>query len=213
MYQALSAQAAAIHEMFVHTLSISAGSYAATEAANAIATTWQLLAVTESKMMDFAALCPEINSALMYSGPGSAPMMAAASAWKGLAAELDSAAVSYDSVVSALAGDQWRGPASESMAAAAKSFVTWMSTAAVQAEKSAAQAEMAAGAFEIAFAATVNPAAIAANRAQLMALIATNFLGQNTPAIAATEAHYLEMWAQMPRRCMPTPPPRRPRPC
>jgi hypothetical protein len=37
MYQAVSAQAAAIHEMFVHTLSISAGSYAATEAANVIA--------------------------------------------------------------------------------------------------------------------------------------------------------------------------------
>jgi hypothetical protein len=38
MYQAVSAQAAAIHEMFVQTLSVSAGSYAATEAANAIAT-------------------------------------------------------------------------------------------------------------------------------------------------------------------------------
>jgi PPE-repeat protein len=29
-----------------------------------------------------------------------------------------------------------------------------------------------------------------------MSLIATNFLGQNTPAIAATESHYAEMWAQ-----------------
>ena len=37
MYQAISAQAAAIHEMFVNTLGASAGSYAATEAANAIA--------------------------------------------------------------------------------------------------------------------------------------------------------------------------------
>ena len=37
VYQAISAQAAAIHEMFVNTLGISAGSYAATEAANAIA--------------------------------------------------------------------------------------------------------------------------------------------------------------------------------
>jgi hypothetical protein len=37
MYQAISAQAAAIHEMFVNTLSASAGFYAATEAANAIA--------------------------------------------------------------------------------------------------------------------------------------------------------------------------------
>jgi PE family len=39
MYQAVSAQAAAIHEMFVHILGVSAGSYAATEAANAIAAT------------------------------------------------------------------------------------------------------------------------------------------------------------------------------
>jgi hypothetical protein len=36
LYQAVSAQAAAIHEMFVSTLSTSAGSYAATEAANAV---------------------------------------------------------------------------------------------------------------------------------------------------------------------------------
>jgi PE family len=35
MYQAVSAQAAAIHDMFVSTLADSAGSYAATEAANA----------------------------------------------------------------------------------------------------------------------------------------------------------------------------------
>ncbi|GBE64594.1 PE family protein [Mycobacterium sp. MFM001] len=37
MYQSVSAQAEAIHEMFVNTLGTSAGSYAATEAANAIA--------------------------------------------------------------------------------------------------------------------------------------------------------------------------------
>jgi hypothetical protein len=38
MYQAVSAQATAIHEAFVNTLSTSSGSYAATEAANAAAT-------------------------------------------------------------------------------------------------------------------------------------------------------------------------------
>jgi PE family len=37
MYQAVSAQAAAIHEMFVNTLGTSAGSYATTEAANTVA--------------------------------------------------------------------------------------------------------------------------------------------------------------------------------
>src|ERR1700744_4314472 len=43
---------------------------------------------------------------------------------------------------------------------------------------------------------TVPPVEIAANRAQLASLVATNILGQNTPAIAATEALYGEMWAQ-----------------
>ncbi len=43
---------------------------------------------------------------------------------------------------------------------------------------------------------TVPPPVVADNRAQLAALIATNLLGQNTPAIAATEALYGEMWAQ-----------------
>jgi hypothetical protein len=37
MYQAVSAQAAAIHELFVNTLSTSSTSYAVTEAANAAA--------------------------------------------------------------------------------------------------------------------------------------------------------------------------------
>jgi hypothetical protein len=37
MYQAISAQAAAIHEISVNTLGVGAGSYAATEAANAAA--------------------------------------------------------------------------------------------------------------------------------------------------------------------------------
>ncbi|WP_415823398.1 PPE family protein, partial [Mycobacterium senriense] len=54
----------------------------------------------------------------------------------------------------------------------------------------------AAAAFEAAFAMTVPPPVIAANRVLLATLVATNFFGQNTPAIAATEAQYMEMWAQ-----------------
>ncbi|HWF68769.1 MAG TPA: PPE family protein [Mycobacterium sp.] len=146
--------------------------------------------------MDFGALPPEINSARMYAGPGSGPMLAAASAWDVLAAELGSAASSYASVVSSLAEGSWLGPASASMAAAATPYVDWMSTTAAEAEQTGYQARSAASAYEAAFAMTVPPAAVAANRAQLAALVATNVLGQNTPAIAATEALYAEMWAQ-----------------
>lgn len=123
-------------------------------------------------------------------------MLAAASAWGGVAAELTSAATSYDSVVGELAGASWLGPASASMAAAAAAYVAWLRATAGQAELSANQAVAAAAAYEAAFAATVPPPVIAANRAQLMMLIATNLLGQNTSAIAATEALYGEMWAQ-----------------
>jgi PPE-repeat protein len=146
--------------------------------------------------MDFAILPPEINSGRMYAGPGSGPMLAAAAAWDGLAAELRSAAASYASVISGLTAGPWLGPASASMAAAAGPYVAWTGTTAAQAEQAAIQAKAAGAAYEEAFAATVPPWVIAANRSLLMALTATNFLGQNTPAIMATEAHYMEMWAQ-----------------
>ncbi|UXA04775.1 PPE domain-containing protein [Mycobacterium sp. SMC-2] len=146
--------------------------------------------------MDFAALPPEINSARMYTGPGAAPMLAAAMTWDALAVALHSAADSYQSEVTALTGGPWLGPSAEAMAAAAAPYVAWTRTAAAQAEQTANQARAAAAAYETAFAETVPPPVVAANRALLMSLIATNVFGQNTPAIATTEAQYAEMWAQ-----------------
>jgi PPE-repeat protein len=146
--------------------------------------------------MDFAVLPPEINSARMYAGPGSGPMLAAAVAWDGLAAALQSAASSYQSEVATLTAGPWLGPSSALMATAAAPYVAWTRTAAAQAEQTANQATAAAAAYETAFAETVPPPVIAANRSLLMALIATNIFGQNTPAIATTEAQYAEMWAQ-----------------
>ena len=145
--------------------------------------------------MDFGMLPPEINSGRMYTGPGAGPMLAAATAWNELAAQLHSSAVSYSSAISGLTAG-WQGPSSAMMASAAAPFTAWMSATATQAEQAATQARAAAAAYETAFAATVPPQIVAANRALLMSLIATNFLGQNTPAIAATESHYAEMWAQ-----------------
>ncbi|ORW33152.1 hypothetical protein AWB91_08400 [Mycobacterium paraense] len=146
--------------------------------------------------MDYAALPPEVNSARMYAGPGSGPMLAAASAWDGLAAALQSAASSYQSELAALTAGPWLGPSAGLMAAAATPYVTWTRVSAAQAEQTANQAAAAAAAYETAFAETVPPPVIAANRSLLLALVATNIFGQNTPAIATTEAQYAEMWAQ-----------------
>jgi PPE-repeat protein len=145
--------------------------------------------------MDFGALPPEINSGRMYSGAGPGPLLTAAATWDELADELTSTASSYQSVVEGL-GNSWQGPSSTSMAAAAAPYVAWMNATAAQAEETATQARAAVAAYEAAFAATVPPPVIVANRTLLMALVATNILGQNTPAIAATEAHYMQMWAQ-----------------
>jgi PPE-repeat protein len=146
--------------------------------------------------MDFGIYPPEINSGRMYAGPGSGPLLAAARAWAALADELYAAAGAYQSVVSGLSAEVWTGPASASMAAAAGPFVQWLSGTAAQAAETATRAIAAVAAYETAYAMTVPPPVIAANRSLLAALVATNFFGQNTAAIAATEAQYAEMWAQ-----------------
>ena len=146
--------------------------------------------------MDFASYPPEVNSARMWSGAGSGPLLAAAEAWDALAAGLHSAANSYQAVVSGLTAGPWLGPASASMSAAAAPYAAWLRVTAAQAEEAGAQAKSAAAAYQTAFSATVPPPMVAANRSQLMTLVATNAFGINTQAIAATEAQYGEMWAQ-----------------
>jgi PPE-repeat protein len=146
--------------------------------------------------MDFGIYPPEINSGRMYAGPGAAPILTAAQAWQGLAAELHSAANSYQSVISSLTAGPWLGPASASMAAASASYIAWLNAAAAQAEETAAQAKAAASAYQAAFTSTVPPQTVAANRSRLTTLVATNIFGRNTQAIAAAEAQYAQMWAQ-----------------
>ena len=147
-------------------------------------------------MLDFGALSPEINSARMYMGPGSSSFQVAASAWNGLAAELQSAAQGYETTITQLAGDEWNGPASAAMASAAQPYISWLQETAAQAEQAAAQAQAAVAAYEQAFAATVAPPLVAANRAETAAAVQANVFGQYTPLITQLEAQYGEMWAQ-----------------
>jgi PPE-repeat protein len=147
-------------------------------------------------VLDFGLLPPEVNSGRMYSGPGPGPLLAASEAWDGLAAELGFAASSYGSALAELTSNSWVGPTSTAMMSAITPYIDWLTSTGAQAEETANHARAAVAAYEAAFAMTVPPPAIAANRALLAALVATNFFGQNTPAIMMTEALYVEMWAQ-----------------
>jgi PPE-repeat protein len=145
--------------------------------------------------MNFFVLPPEINSLRMFSGTGSAPMLEAAAAWDGLASELGSAATSFGSAISALAGQSWQGPAPAAMAADAVPYAGWLGTAAVHAAGASAQARAVASAFEAAKAATIHPVLVAADRNALVRLLMSNLFGQNAPAIAAADFDYERMWA------------------
>jgi PPE-repeat protein len=143
---------------------------------------------------DAAVLPPEIISGQLYAGPGASSMIAAAEAWRQVAAETETAADEYDATLGTLA-EVWQGPAVAAMLAAADPYARWLHATANQANDIAARARAAAAAFQTALGAVVPPALIAANRAELVQLVTTNVFGQNSAAIAATEAMYAQMWA------------------
>ncbi|UMB68621.1 PPE family protein [Mycobacterium paraterrae] len=147
-------------------------------------------------VFDFAAQPPELISAKIYAGPGAESLQTAAAAWDALSSELQSTATQFESTIAGLVGGDWTGPSAEAAAAAAAPFVSWLSTTSGQAEQTAGQARAAASAYDTALAATVPPAEIATNRAELLTLLQANIFGQYNAAIAALEAEYEQFWAQ-----------------
>ncbi|MBW0015495.1 PPE family protein, partial [Mycobacterium sp.] len=146
--------------------------------------------------MNFLAMPPELNSGLMYSGPGSGSLLQAAAAWDGLATELGASASSFSSVTSELTNQAWQGPAAQAMTVAAAPYAGWLNAASERAAGTALQARTVANLFEATQAAMVHPAAVAANRNGLVQLVMSNLFGQNAPAIAAVESEYEQMWAR-----------------
>jgi PPE-repeat protein len=146
--------------------------------------------------IDFSALPPEINSTLIYTGPGAVPLMAAAAAYANLAAEVSATASQWESIISLLTTEQWTGGGSAAAATAAQPIVDYLTQTATTLEQAATQATASAAAFETAFAATVPPPVVAANRATQAALLPFAVIPVVAAQIAALDAQYAEMWAQ-----------------
>jgi PPE-repeat protein len=135
---------------------------------------------------------PEITSALIHSGPGPGSLLAAANVWRQLAIELQQTAADYASIV---AGIPWQGPSATAMTLSTIPYVSWLHSTAAQAAQMSMAASTMASSFVATRAAVVHPSMVTANRTLLAELISTNLFGINFPAIAATEAQYLQMWA------------------
>jgi PPE-repeat protein len=131
----------------------------------------------------------ETISTWLWSGPGSSTFHSAATALQDMVTQI-TGVLGGNQVNGTALFASWASPTGEKAVSANAPYQAWLTNAGQQIATAATQIHAAGAAFDAAKQMTPTPAQFAMNNAQFAMLVATNILGQNTPAIIANRVEY-----------------------